>query len=383
MIPAMYALFTTALIVIAFVDRRLIAARWAALGFFVAFVSILVDGLRDPGGDRWVSWFTVATHFLPLLIMVQAFLSRHGKNAPAWACALFVLASIYVMPNMPWAPPNWLRGVLVQATCATIIASGLLPLWRYRRQSVVDLIAFAAIALACLSYVGRSVVIYITPIGESAEAIQQFYNGLNIAFHSASALMGMTVGIVLMMTIGSDIVRLRMEESEIDPLTGLANRRRLERVNAQDAAGKLSVGGVIAVDLDHFKRVNDSFGHDAGDEVLRKVGSKLNKLFGELGTVCRTGGEEFVILLDRDHVAAISQLSSAARVAIAGLRFDGVLSAVTVTASVGFHERGEDEEIGNAIRRADQAVYCAKTDGRNRVVGVMNDKGFHVLRAVA
>lgn len=383
LIPAMYALFTIALALIAFFDRRLIVARWAALGFFVAFVSIVVDGYREPGGDRWIAWFTVATHFIPLLIMVQAFLSRHGRHAPTIAIVLTALSCVLVMPHMPWAPPHWIRGVLVQGICATIIASGLPALWRYRSKAAVDMVIFAVMTGAALSYAGRTVVIYLNPIGQSQQAVIDFYAGLNLVFHSASALMGMAVGIVLMTTIGYDMVRGRTEEGEIDHLTKLGNRRRLDRRIAEDEAGKRPIGAVIVVDLDHFKRVNDRFGHDAGDRVLRAVGKKLRSLLGGFGTVCRTGGEEFVVLIDECHAQGVSALALSARAAIADLEFSGSLAETKVTASVGFHRRELDQCVRAAIQRGDQAVYCAKTDGRDRVVGAVEEHGLQILKAVA
>ena len=383
LIPVMYALFCGALTLMAVVDKRLVAARWAALGFFVAFVSILVDGFREPGGDHWVSWFTVVTHFVPLLIMVQAFLVRHARNAPRWAMALVGAASVFVMPEMPWAPPNWLRGVSVQAVCATIIASGLPMLWRERRNSPVDRIAFFVLLGAMLSYAARTAIIYVKPIGTTREDVMAFYEGLNIVFHSASALMGMCVGIVLMVTIGHDMLRGRMEEGEIDPLTALGNRRRLERHILENETGRADVGAVLAIDLDHFKRINDRYGHDAGDKVLRSVGRTLNSVFGEMGCVCRTGGEEFVVLLDRDHCEGVAALALAARMALSAIAFDGPLADVRVTASIGFHFPAAGETLREAMARADQGVYCAKTDGRDRVVEVVENKGLHIFKAVA
>lgn len=385
LIPAMYALFTVALGIIALVDRRLIVARWATLGFSIAFVSILVDGFRAPFGDRWISWFSVATHFLPLLVMVQAFLSRHQRNAPVFAIALTIAGCVFIMPYMPWAPPSWVRGVAVQAVCATIIASALPGLWRHRNDSRMDIMAFVAVLGASASYAGRTVVIALNPIGETRAEITEFYNGLNIVFHSVSGLMGMCVGFVLMMIIGHDMLMGQIAEKEIDPLTGLGNRRRMESRFAEDASGQRPIGAVMMVDLDHFKAINDRFGHVGGDDVLRAVGARLAGLFANTGCVCRSGGEEFMVLLDRDYSAGVSALALATRMAVADLKFDGPLANTTVTASVGFHLRARDgsDDLREAIRLADQALYCAKANGRDRVVGATQENGLQVLKAVA
>ena len=383
LIPAMYVLFTVALTIIAVIERRLISARWAAFGFFVATVSIIVDGFKDPNGNPWISWFTIATHFLPLLIMVQAFLSRHGRQVPVFAVAVAFFGTMFAMPDMPWTPPNWVRGIFVQGACTAIIMSGLPVLWTMRRKSIVDVIAFCVILGAALTYAGRTMAMVLNPIGETRQDVVAFYEGLNIVFHAASALMGMSVGIVLMMTIGYDILRGRMNEGEIDPLTAVGNRRRLDRWVGEHASGKRLIGAVLAVDLDHFKRVNDMYGHDAGDKVLQCVGRELDALFGKFGCVCRVGGEEFVILLREANADAVQALALSARARIHAIALDGSLSQLQVTASVGFCRMAPDGDVHEAMQRADSAVYCAKNDGRNRVVAATRENGLAMLKAVA
>lgn len=382
LIPAMYLFFTLALAIIGLVERRLVAARWAALSFFIAFASIVVDGYGEPDGNLWGSWFTVATHFLPLLVMIQAFLSRHKRSASVFAMLLTLAACIYLMPNMPWAPPYWLRGMAVQLICATIIASSLPALWAFRHNSIIDLITFIIVFVAAQSYAARTIIIGLNPIGETRQDVLAFYEGLNLVFHSASALMGMAVGIVMMMAIGYDIMRLKTEESEIDPLTSLGNRRSMARYIAEDRTGKSAIGAALVIDLDHFKKVNDRFGHAAGDQVLSAVGKTLNRLFSNFGMVCRVGGEEFVILVDEPNAESTAALGLAARKVISALSFDGPLSQIRITASVGFHHRGKNETVYDAIKRADQAVYCAKTDGRDRVVAAIEESGLQVLKTV-
>ena len=366
LIPAIYALLTLAMVTIAVFDQRLIAARWAALGFFVAGVSITVDGMRDPGGERWISWFTVVTHFIPLLIMIQAFLSRHGHNAPRATLALVALSCVMVMPNMVWAPPYWLRGVIVQAVCTVIIASGLPLLWRLRWTSTLDRVIFYVVLAGALSYAGKTVVLTLNPIGQSTEAVVAFYEGLNIVFHSASALMGMSVGMVLLMTIGFDLVRLRIEEGEVDPLTQIGNRRALDRHIAQDAGGRRPIGAGILVDLDHFKRINDSYGHPAGDHILRSVAQTLERYTRTSDFVARLGGEEFVILLPDTTEQNAMIIADKLREVIAAsqYQFDGHNIAVTV--SCGVATLGEGASAQHLYEHADRALYSAKQSGRNR-----------------
>lgn len=384
LIPAMYAIFSLSLGLIALTDRRLPAARWASLGFMIACISITIDGYRDHSQVDWWPWLSITTHYFALLAMIQAFLSRHRKRAGPVALATSMIGSLLVMPYVPWAPDYWLRAVAVQAIGAAIILSALPVMWSFRRASTIDRIAFFITASACLAYAARAVVALINPVGQSTEALREFYSGLALVFHITSAVTGMLVGIVLMMSIGHDMLRSRIEETEIDPLTKLGNRRRLDRLIADDVeAGGAQIGAVIVIDLDHFKKINDLFGHDAGDVVLRRVGARLATLLSPFGEVCRTGGEEFVALVGHDYAPGTSALALAVREAVSAIDFDGPLAEQRVTASVGFHRRAPGAEVKTAIHRADQAVYCAKADGRDRVVAAISEGGLQVLKAVA
>jgi len=145
----------------------------------------------------------------------------------------------------------------------------------------------------------------------------------------------------------------RLEKlSFADPLTGVANRRYFDRAlkEAWQDGQRLSL---ILLDLDHFKDINDSQGHIAGDECLRRVAEQL-----EGDVVCRWGGEEFAILLnDADEKTAMA-LAETLRTRIA---------ALGLTASFGVAARGRDDQPHTLVDRADRSLYTAKRNGRNRV----------------
>jgi diguanylate cyclase (GGDEF)-like protein len=148
-----------------------------------------------------------------------------------------------------------------------------------------------------------------------------------------------------------------------DPLTGVANRRAFDRAIAE--AWKRAVRhdqplAVIMLDLDHFKLINDSQGHTAGDEYLRNVAHALEGAVRDSGddVVARWGGEEFAVLLgaaDRGAALAVAQ------------RMRASIETLGVTASFGVAIRGDDAEPAALIDRADRALYAAKRAGRNRV----------------
>ena len=154
-----------------------------------------------------------------------------------------------------------------------------------------------------------------------------------------------------------------------DALTGLPNRLliadRLERLLARGRRNGLP-GTVLFVDLDDFKDVNDTFGHEAGDQVLQAVATRLSENLREVDTVGRLGGDEFVVLVDGESESP-PELVAERIVAILRepLELAGGSSTITVTTSVGAAV-GVGYDAGELMRDADMALYRAKATGKNR-----------------
>ncbi|KWI26319.1 GGDEF domain-containing protein [Burkholderia stagnalis] len=160
-----------------------------------------------------------------------------------------------------------------------------------------------------------------------------------------------------------------------DPLTGAANRRQfIERVEAEIARAKRNGApfSLLALDLDHFKAINDSYGHQAGDQVLQRFVKKCLDASRPYDGVARVGGEEFMVLLPQVALDTARSIGERIRAAIAGAPFEaGIGKPIEVTVSVGVSEFGRDgETIDAMLRKADERLYRAKHQGRNRVVAV-------------
>lgn len=166
--------------------------------------------------------------------------------------------------------------------------------------------------------------------------------------------------------------RLRREATR-DPLTGLCNRRRLDDIARREISFGQRDGhavGLILLDLDHFKRLNDTFGHSAGDAALRAVAELLRSRIRMYDIACRYGGEEIVVVVPGESTVGAAALAEYLRAGIAALDVvsDGVLLP-HFTASFGvssFPEHGWEFEA--ILGAADKALYRAKTEGRNLVV---------------
>lgn len=152
-----------------------------------------------------------------------------------------------------------------------------------------------------------------------------------------------------------------------DGLTGINNRQEFNRLLDQEIDRATRYGtpmALIMYDLDHFKRVNDRFGHDTGDDVLRKVAELTNRYIRSTDLHGRWGGEEFMVILPQSGLDAAREVAEKLRKAIANHIFD---KAGTVTASYGVVELTAKESSKSLTQRVDEALYRAKERGRNRV----------------
>ncbi|MDY0055708.1 MAG: GGDEF domain-containing protein [Methyloversatilis sp.] len=154
-----------------------------------------------------------------------------------------------------------------------------------------------------------------------------------------------------------------------DALTGLPNRRHITDLFAQMARGAERTGSPLTVcllDLDHFKRINDTYGHKAGDTVLKRFADTATGALRDSDVLARWGGEEFLVLLPDTPAKKADQSMARVRAALAQTRL--VTDAAAVTFSAGLAQFRPGESIEHAVERADFALYRAKSEGRNRCV---------------
>jgi diguanylate cyclase (GGDEF)-like protein/PAS domain S-box-containing protein len=161
-----------------------------------------------------------------------------------------------------------------------------------------------------------------------------------------------------------------IDDALTDSLTGLYNRRGLE---GRSEAIHFRPGGApltqvwILVDIDHFKRVNDTYGHEAGDEVLKAVAEALRATARGADIVARLGGEEFVLVLPDTSPDMAARIAERLRLAVEALSTAVAGQVIRVTASFGVAQRAAHERQHEVLERADAALYSSKKEGRNRV----------------
>jgi len=171
---------------------------------------------------------------------------------------------------------------------------------------------------------------------------------------------------------------LLLELSNTDHLTGLFNRRYLmEALEREMQRGQRHNGTIslIMMDIDHFKRINDTYGHLQGDVVLQKVALLLQRELRTYDIAARYGGEEFVAVLPDTNLKEAFNVADRVRLSIQGIRFAGPLSGERITASFGIAgvSLPDSNNVDDLLRSADDALYRAKEAGRNCVI--VNDPG--------
>jgi len=289
---------------------------------------------------------------------------------------------------------KWLLAVVIGAAQAVLMLNGLAA--RRGRRPPVPLLAYA-IALACAvvaslwlqgihgglwAYPTVFICYFILPRG----AALCVSGVLLVAVSSLASLtlgiptgarMAATLGLTLVMinvalNVIGDLQQVLQDQASTDALTGAFNRRQLdsELARMHDVAARSPNHAMLAIDIDHFKQVNDTHGHGVGDQVLRGVAAEILLRKRKDDMLFRVGGEEFVMLLPNCGAEDALRLADELRGRIESA---DLCVGRSVTVSIGMATLLAGEGLANWSARADAALYRAKREGRNRVVGAGGD----------
>lgn len=333
---------------------------WLARGYLVLAVGATLAGLGDQGrlpdwlwkgATLWLGTAGYGFIWLGLRTLSRNRRVRRGGFVVVVAFAWLALAVVTGAVD-----DNWQRAgifhlnaiVFLVAAAVEVVASG-------RRERLPSRLPLAAVLLLC----ALAFAVGLGLIAVGAARIEIIAAGFFIQMFCYFWIAILVYGIV------NERAERRLRLSaEIDPLTGLGNRLRLHSV-LPDMVG--AADAVIMLDIDHFKAVNDRFGHIAGDRTLAAVAREIQGKLREEDVCVRYGGEEFAIVLRNGPDGTL--VAERLRAAIEALRIPGEAGVMAVTASLGVAvaarhgDRWED-----LFEAADQALYRAKRQGRNRVV---------------
>ncbi|RIJ21614.1 GGDEF domain-containing protein [Henriciella barbarensis] len=253
---------------------------------------------------------------------------------------------------------NFVHGLMLMVT-----AWSLRDIWN---RSWTGTAVLAALALCIINF------ILVSPITVTGNTIRDetffqsaYWQIINlISIFSVLGMGGALVSVCVMQRL--DALR---DDAESDFLTGLKSRRAFEQAARHycEARSGDYAASVIIIDLDHFKNVNDAYGHAVGDKVIRGVGALLSAKTRMSDMAGRMGGEEFCLVLPGTDMSGAKTLGERLRRAISELPMEGVPEGLKVTASFGVAELGRDMLFEDVYPIADAALYAAKSLGRNRV----------------
>jgi len=201
-------------------------------------------------------------------------------------------------------------------------------------------------------------------LGQTSAFQLYFFEGIIVSILSACIYVAMTAEY-----LHKDL----RNQAEYDVLTNSINRRAFtplaEHILARRAREHSPVS-LMMMDLDHFKNINDTYGHQVGDEVLRQVAMTIRSTLRSQDVLCRFGGEEFIVLCPNTPSGAADQIAERIRAATAALRIQANSVSLTVTLSIGFATYPSNSKLNDLeilIQAADLALYSAKDNGRNQV----------------
>ncbi len=364
---AVAALFAVSFAIIALANP----SHRAAYGFSISYVI----GMVTPASELflplspWPQPLMLSSYFCflaGLLAMAAALARFYGRAAP-WTAIAAVFAGSVVMRWALWGGERNTMPYELLFQLPFVVASTL-PAWVLLRASdrrPLEIAAGIAFGVVALHFLAKP---FLAVVFGSGRTASEYITSVYALFSQASTGILLTAaGLTLLLIVLQSIVRESQSASETDPLSGLANRRgfdlRAARVLAKGREFGLPVS-IAVFDIDHFKAVNDTYGHATGDEVIRSFAELLRRAAPQAAAIGRMGGEEFALLFEHTNQEGARLNAEAIRIATPQSVRPG-MPAITVSGGVTAVQPGES--LGEAMRRADMALYKAKHLGRDRI----------------
>lgn len=350
--------------------RELCLLDWTAAGLFFFLRNCLGITAFFPDIQEFSLAATVNTLYLAghgaLLVGVR----RHLGLTPGWQALGWFLLLVLLLNLLPAAQNSVSVRLLLMFPLVLLLSLGTIwLLWRAPNQQMrsvyIPLIVIEL--LFCLQLAAKLLLVIVDP------ALPFTPRGTELLQTSGILVL---LGFIMLTTMACALIVIRRQELELrrasdtDPLTGWLNRRALERIANHEFARCDRTGqncAMLTFDIDHFKKINDNYGHAIGDEALLHVTRLAQEVLRGYDHQFRIGGEEFVVLL---CAVPASELTTVAGRLRQKILLNPLLSSeeqITLTISIGYAERQAQEHWQALLDRADRALYHAKQHGRDRV----------------
>lgn len=276
---------------------------------------------------------------------------------------------------------GYLIGVMSPATMISYVSLVTVGLVLFTRKIVYSMLIPATIFLSICMYLSiRGIIPYAPIFQPHAYGYQNSFWLFSMIFFIVPILLTCLALFEILLSQWRHREHLIQKLSQVDPLTNLFNRRSINQCLEQLDSAKTDTYALVLLDLDHFKRINDEYGHDKGDETLILVSQVLNQHLRGSDVVGRFGGEEFILVLKNSNLEQAIFIAERCRKAIEQLEIwghDG--QSIHVTASFGIAISTPELVPQQLLTHADQALYAAKAGGRNMVMAYTEQQSFSHL----
>lgn len=367
---AVAGLFAGAFIIVAACYRDAVGARWLALAYGIGMANGPLEFMLPHQSDARPVSFAIFASFLAALTLCNIGLARHYRLQPPWLWlgGLFFGALVVNVLILDMPRDSLLRALLYQAPYALMTLLGAKIVLSRPGKRALDMALLALFVLGAANFLVKPFLAAMIGSGGSPQGyLGSYYAAIS---QSMGAVLVMCNGLLLLLIIVRDVIADMTARSETDPLSGLLNRRGFEAQADRARLLALRAGApamAVVADLDHFKKINDSCGHAAGDQVIAAFALVLRQSFDQRAVIGRVGGEEFAILLPGAELGVARGAAETARRLLRELPLNEQGISRPVTSSFGIAVMERSEGLADLLRRADRALYEAKSRGRDRV----------------
>jgi diguanylate cyclase (GGDEF)-like protein len=369
---AVAGIFAVAFTVVAATNRSARGAWWLALGCGVGIVNAGLEFLLRQQADPVPVSIAIFLVFLSALSFALIGVARHYRVEPPWTAmaAIWIVTVLLVPVVFSMTYGSLSRLVLYQLPYFAMQALFGMMIWRSGRRQPLDLLLVVLQAVGATLYLLKP--LFAMLVGTARTPQDYMATTYAAISQSGSVVVLIATGLVMLLVTMRDTTAEMIARSETDPLSGVFNRRGFER-HAEAALAREGKAALIAADLDHFKQINDSFGHAAGDGVIAHFAAMLTEAAPSEAIVGRVGGEEFAVLLPAALLSDGRLYAEAVRAAFASTELPMLGVDRRFSASFGVAQWMPPETLPDLLHRADTALYRAKSGGRNRVCVVLGD----------
>lgn len=368
--PGIAFIFSACFLLLAWLSPHAVYLRILAAAFCLFGLGMTSQILHVPAGLKANAVVTGALYVASAILLSAGYVRRGGMRFNG----LLSFVAFAVIVGSLWYY-SYVQADLIVRIWILNGGVGLILLWaawrsrRFEQRDLVDRLLYGSFWLFAASFFMRTglTVTSIEPgVGVSGFAQSSFWVALQLSL----VLFGVLLTTLLIIAGLMDKIEVLDEERMRDPLTSLFNRRGLMAAFREEAnRGDGAQIGLIALDVDHFKRINDQFGHAAGDATLQAIGTLTRQVIRKSDVVARIGGEEFAVLLRDANAAEARRVAEEIRTKISSLQIPHLPPGYQVSCSFGATASSPNQTFERLLARADALLYRAKRAGRNRVEG--------------